>query len=890
MQGPPRSHSSASDASGDLVDEALRASESRYRRLFETARDGILLLDADTARIEDVNPQLVDMLGYSQGEWLGKELWEAGPFADRAESREMLAALKANGFARYEGLPLTTRSGARIEVELVSSSYDCDGIRVIQCNIRDITERSDTEQSLQDSESRYKRLIENSPDIVYRFSSQRGGIYYSSRVTSILGYSVEHLLAHPTLWNASIHPDDAATVALAVQAYRTGTPFRVEYRIRDAHGNWRWFYDRAIGSQWEEGDFIVEGLAMDITERRLAQSRLAYLTRVHAVLSGINTLIVRVSDRDELFRESCRVAVEAAGFRMAMLAVIDPETGKVVPVASAGKSEDLMHDIRTTLASDQVASTTMVARAIREKKPIVSNNSLEDPRLSQGDKYAQAGVRSLVVLPLLVAGHAHGVLALYATESDFFHREELNLLQELAANVAFAIDHVDKQERLNYLAYYDVLTGLANRSLFLERLAQYTRSATSGRHRLAIGLIDLERFKNINDSLGRAAGDTLLKQVAEWLTRNIGDASLLARIDADHFAMLMPEVRQQGELMRRVEDTIEAFQNNPFRLDDAVFRITAKVGVALFPHDGASADILFRNAEAALKQAKASGDRYLFYTRQMTASVASKLSLENQLRHALDHGQFVLHYQPKVNLVSGKITSVEALIRWNDPHTGLMLPDQFIPVLEETGLINEVGRWALHQAAQDYLRWLGNGLAAVRVAVNVSPLQLRHRGFITEIAQVVAGDPRLAAGLELEITESLIMADVRHSILSLQAVRAMGVSIAIDDFGTGFSSLSYLARLPLDALKIDRSFVIDMTTSQQGLSLVATIINLAHSLKLTVVAEGVESEEQLRLLRLLGCDEMQGYLFSRALPSEEFETKFLAADAGGRISPTAADS
>ncbi len=731
LQGPPRSRTSAADASGDLLGEALRVSESRYRRLFETARDGILLLDADTGRIEDVNPQLVDMLGYSQAEWLGKKLGEVGPFADRAEIGEMLAALQATGYVRYEGLPLRTRAGARVEVELVSSSYDCDGIRVIQCNIRDITERSNTEQSLQESESRYKRLIENSPDIVYRFSSQRGGIYYSSRVTSILGYSVEHLLSHPTLWNASIHPDDIAAVALAVQAYRTGSPFRIEYRIRDAHGNWRWFYDRAIGSQWEDGDFIVEGLAMDITERRLAQSRLAYLTRVHAVLSGINTLIVRVSDRDELFRESCRVAVEAAGFRMAMLAMIDRETGKVVPVASAGKSEDLMHDIRTTLASDQVASTTMVAQAIREKKPIVSNNSLEDPRLSQGDKYARAGVRSLVVLPLLVAGQAHGVLALYATESDFFHREELNLLQELAANVAFAIDHVDKQERLNYLAYYDVLTGLANRSLFLERLAQYTRSATSGEHRLAIGLIDLERFKNINDSLGRAAGDTLLKQVAEWLTRNIGDASLLARIDADHFAMLMPEVRHQGELMRRVENTIEAFQNNPFRLDDAVFRITAKVGVALFPHDGASADILFRNAEAALKQAKASGDRYLFYTKQMTASVASKLSLENQLRHALDHGQFVLHYQPKVNLVSGKVTSVEALIRWNDPGTGLMPPDQFIPMLEETGLINEVGRWALHQAAEDYLRWLGKGLRrsahrGERVAAAIAPSGL-HR-------------------------------------------------------------------------------------------------------------------------------------------------------------------
>lgn len=855
-------------------------SEGRHRRLFESVQEGILLLNADTAQIEDVNPYLIDMLGYSHAELLGKKLWEVGTFADLAESRKMFETLQVTGCVRYDGLALRTRAGADIEVELVSNTYECEGSRVVQCNIRDITARKNAEQSLRDSESRYRRLIENSPDIVYTYSSKRGGIYYSPKVTSILGYSVEHLLAHPSLWNTSIHSDDAPAVALAIKAYRAGTPFRVEYRIMDVSGNWHWFYDRAIGSRVEDGDFIVEGLAMDITECRLAQIRLAHHTRMHAVLSGINSLIVRVADRYELFRESCRIAVEVAGFRMAMLAVIDRETGKVVPVASAGKSEDLMSDIRATLASDQVASTTMVSRAIRERKAIVSNHSLDDPQLSMGKRYAQAGVRSLVVLPLLVAGHAHGVLALYATESDFFHQEELNLLQELATNVAFAIDHVDKQERLNYLAYYDLLTGLANRSLFLERLAQHMRIAVGGEHRLAIGLIDVERFKNINDSLGRAAGDTLLKQVGKWLTRYFGDASLLARIDADHFALVMPEGRQHDELIRLVENTIEAFQNNPFHLDDAVFRITAKVGVALFPHHGASADILFRNAEAALKHAKASGDHYLFYTNQMTASVASKLTLENQLRHALDHEQFVLHYQPKVSLASGKVTSVEALIRWNDPRTGLMLPDQFIPILEETGLINEVGRWALHKAADDYLRWLDAGLAAVRVAVNVSPLQLRHRGFITEIAQVVASDPRLAAGLELEITESLIMADVRHSIISLRALRAMGVSIAIDDFGTGFSSLSYLARLPLDVLKIDRSFVIDMTASQEGLSLVATIINLAHSLELNVVAEGVETEEQLRLLRLLGCDEMQGYLFSQPVSGEILETQFLSQGAG----------
>jgi EAL domain-containing protein (putative c-di-GMP-specific phosphodiesterase class I) len=260
----------------------------------------------------------------------------------------------------------------------------------------------------------------------------------------------------------------------------------------------------------------------------------------------------------------------------------------------------------------------------------------------------------------------------------------------------------------------------------------------------------------------------------------------------------------------------------------------------------------------------------------MTARVAEKLTLENQLRQALEKEEFVLHYQPKVDLETGKLTGAEALIRWNDPRTGLVPPGRFIPVLEETGLIHEVGRWALRKAVQDYLRWRAAGLPAVRIAVNVSPLQLRSRGFIPEIKDVIGADAQAAAGLELEITESLIMEDVKHSIASLQGIRAMGVTIAIDDFGTGFSSLSYLAKLPVDALKIDRSFVIDMTAGPQGLALVSTIINLAHSLRLKVVAEGVETEEQSKLLRLLRCDEMQGFLFSKPLPAERFEALFLA--------------
>jgi EAL domain-containing protein (putative c-di-GMP-specific phosphodiesterase class I) len=301
----------------------------------------------------------------------------------------------------------------------------------------------------------------------------------------------------------------------------------------------------------------------------------------------------------------------------------------------------------------------------------------------------------------------------------------------------------------------------------------------------------------------------------------------------------------------------------------------------MFPADGTNADTLFRNAEVALKKAKAGGERYLFYNQKMNARVAENLTLENQLRQALERDEFVLYYQPKVNLVSGKLTSAEALIRWNDPRTGLISPERFIPILEETGLIYEVGRWALRQAIEDYQRWRNTGLTTVRIAVNVSPLQLRNRGFIAEIEQTVGIDAQAAAGLELEITESLIMENVRHSISSLQAIRAMGITIAIDDFGTGFSSLSYLSKLPVDTLKIDRSFVIDMTAGPEGLALVSTIINLAHSLQLNVVAEGVETEEQLRLLRLLDCDEMQGYLFSKPVPCDIFEAKFLAPPVSG---------
>jgi diguanylate cyclase (GGDEF)-like protein/PAS domain S-box-containing protein len=609
-----------------------------------------------------------------------------------------------------------------------------------------------------------------------------------------------------------------------------------------------------------------------IKERRATEIRIRHLNRILAMQSRMHALIVRVHDREELFREACRIAVEAGAFTMAWIGLLDTETSQIQVVASHGaRAQEYLKGIETPL------STGPAGTAINENRPVwIQNSEYKELDLTWQRRSKEYGWSSMATLPLHRSGVPIGAMVLYAGEIGAFDEEEERQLIELAANLSFAIDHIEKERKLNYLAYYDVLTGLANRTLFLNRVTHYLRSAVSGRKKLAVFLIDLDRFKNINDSLGQLAGDKLLRQVAKWLTREVGDANLLARLDADHFAVVIPEIGQEDDVALLVEGWMKALRDHPFGVKTATFRISGKVGISMYPEDGANADTLFKHAEVALKQAKASRNRYLFHTPKMTEMMAGKFVLENQLRQALDKHEFMLHYQPKMNMASGKLTGAEALIRWNDPRTGLVPPGRFTPMLEETGLIYEVGRWALGQAIEDYLRWRRSGLPAVRIAVNVSPLQLRNRHFISDIERAIGTDRDAAASLELEITEGLIMEDVDYSIATLRAIRAMGVSIAIDDFGTGFSSLSYLSKLPLDTLKIDRTFVSDLTEAPEGLAQVSTIINLAHSLNLKVVAEGVETAEQARLLKMLGCNEMQGFYLSKPLPGNLFESRYLS--------------
>jgi diguanylate cyclase (GGDEF)-like protein len=618
-------------------------------------------------------------------------------------------------------------------------------------------------------------------------------------------------------------------------------------------------------------------LTAEVAERKRAEARVMRLNRVYAVLSGINTTIVRTRDRQALFDEVCRISVEHGGFRMAWTGLLEPNGLDITPAAKAGAHEGYLDRIRLTARKDEHDSCLLLAEAARQQAPAVCNDIAADPRMARWREAAlERGFRSLVVFPLRAGDKMVGVLLLYAPEKDFFDTEEMKLLAEIAGDISFALDHIEKAERLDYLAYYDSVTGFANRALFQERLAEHLRTADRERDRFAVCIFDVERFKTINDTLGRRAGDELLKQIGARMARAAGDPARLARIGADGFALVIPDVLTEDDAARRLEQELRAGFDASFTVDGTELRLSAKAGLALFPNDATDGEALFANAEAAWKKAKQTGERFVFYTQKMTDAVAHNFSLENKLRRALEKEEFVLHYQPRVDLETHRIAGVEALIRWRSPERGLVPPMQFIPLMEKTGLILDAGDWAVRQAVIDHRNWVDQGLPSPRIAVNISAIQLRQRNFVDAMTDAIGRGPA-ASVIDLELTESLLMEDIPGNVEKLKALRALGVRFVIDDFGTGHSSLSYLAKLPVDTLKIDRSFIVTMLEDPGAMTLVQTIISLAHSLKLAAVAEGVETEEQARMLRLLRCDQMQGYLVSKPLPMAEMTALLGAA-------------
>ncbi|MEC5216508.1 diguanylate cyclase (GGDEF)-like protein/PAS domain S-box-containing protein [Actimicrobium sp. GrIS 1.19] len=718
------------------------------------------------------------------------------------------------------------------------------------------------------AESRFHDLIEYAPHAIVVID-QHGCIdIVNAQAELLFGYARSEMLGASanllvTTASAQWHvlpPDSAAssggTVSFELTAQRRdGTRFPAEIslsRLQTADGLW------------------ISSVIRDVSERWAQQERLLRMTRIRTILGSINSVILRVRDKQTLLDEACRIAFEQGEFAGAVVGVRDAETQVMRPVAWAGVDEPFLHALELIANEPVRPGQGLIGLALRDMHSVISNDIGSDPRMAPWrSQFLERGYRSAFVVPLMAGEHPFGILALLSEHVDAFNDDEQHLLSELADDISFSHDFIAKEEQINYLAYFDSLTGLPNRALFLERVGQLLNANASGaQDHLAMVLIDVERFRHINETFGRLAGDELLRVVARRLRDSLPDAGYLARINADSFAFIARGNCDAVDVAALIEKDLAGVVGEPMQIRDKSVRLTMRAGIAMYPIDGADSDSLLRNAEAALKDAKIAKVRSLFYTADMNARTAERYSLEGRLRRALEEQQFVLHYQPKVDLQNGRIVGMEALIRWNEPGVGLVPPLQFIPMLEESGLIVEVGSWVIAHAHQQYQAWSAMGLAVPRIAVNVSQLQIRQNDFVPRVLAILAVGE--SSDLEIEITESLFMDDNDPNVSrgKLAALREAGLTIAIDDFGTGYSSLSYLARLPIDTLKIDRSFITGMTSSAENMAIVSTIISLAESLRLGSVAEGVETIEQREQLRLLGCDQMQGFLFSPGVPAD----------------------
>jgi diguanylate cyclase (GGDEF)-like protein len=466
-------------------------------------------------------------------------------------------------------------------------------------------------------------------------------------------------------------------------------------------------------------------------------------------------------------------------------------------------------------------------------------------------------------------GRALGALVLLGRNSRGPRDADARTLERAARLAALAVERRELSARLEHQATHDALTGLPNRALFLDRLQQALASAQRGAHMAAVMFIDLDRFKHINDTLGHAVGDALLREVSTRLSAVTRDSDTLARMGGDEFTLVAGRIDDARGAVIIAEKLLSAFRQ-PFPVGEHELFVTASLGVSLYPQDGEDAASLQRNADIAMYRAKAGGkNQYEFFQPEMSADAVEHLAMENDLRRAVERGEFELHYQPVLDLASGRVVSLEALLRWRHPARGLLHPQHFLPVAEESGLIAPIGEWALREACRQTAAWQAAGLPATRASVNVSALQM-GRDDLREVVAAALSDAKLdARWLELEVSERVLVNNVNASIDLLGRVRELGVRVAIDDFGRGHSSLLYLHRLPVDSLKVEGTFVRALESSGNARPLVQAVVALAHSLKLEAVAESVENEAQLQAVRELGCDLAQGYLWSPALPAEQ---------------------
>ncbi len=696
----------------------------------------------------------------------------------------------------------------------------------------------------------------------WSLDSETGEMSWSAEMNRIFGHAATSTAQRYETFLGDIHPRDRKVLEQALQqAVEAGQDCDMEHRIVTKNGT-RWVHTIVRRSQ-EGPKVLLNGTIRDINDRKLAVLRLT-------VEHGVTQLVAGATDPNEVMPGIIEAMCTGLSFECGSHWSLDKDGALLQCNASWGeKTPGIAEFLALTRKMSVPSGVDLPGRAWAGHEPLVLTDVSSEQGFSRTTAALQAGLRGALALPIVAAGKIFGVIELFGAEAIQPDEALIQLLKSLSAQIGQSFQRRLAEDQLRFIATHDSLTDLPNRSLFNERLRHALHQSTRYSRGIAVMFIDMDRFKVVNDSLGHSAGDRLLQDSAKRLAECLRESDTVARLGGDEFVVMIENFTAPKDAIA-VAQKVLASLARPFFVDGQEFLMSASIGISTFPDDGKDAETLLKNADIAMYRAKDQGrNNYQFYSAQMNKHTFERLAMESSLRRAVERNEFLLHYQPKLDLRTGAISGVEALVRWQHPDWGMVSPAQFIPLAEESGLIVQIGEWVLKAACEQNKRWRDQGIPPLRVAVNLSARQFAQKTLLGDIAKTIAESGLTPESLELEITESLVMTNPEHATETLHKLKAMGISLSIDDFGTGYSSLAYLKRFPIDCVKIDRSFIKDIPTEADDMAITKGVIALGHSLRLKVVAEGVETVEQRDFLRSNDCDEMQGYLFSKPLPAGE---------------------
>ena len=798
--------------------EQLRASEARFSRIFHSSPDAILIVRKHDSLILDFNSSFTRLLGYSREDAIGSLESNLRLFADPQERAQIVRQLSDSGATTDPETRLRTRAGELVNVEISMRYIEIDGELCTLCIGRDISKRVLAESALRESEEKFEQVFLRSPDGIIILKSEDLSIYdINTAFVNASGYRREELLGRSILdLNAFFDEEQlrAASEQLALQ----GSFSNREMHFRTQSGSEIRALVSATNIEINEIPCVL-CIAKDVNDLRAAEEKLRQSEQRFRGAFENAPIGILLVDRESRIFQANNFASEMLGYED--LPLDGMHLSRLIRAEDRGQFKETLQ--RLMSGSDET---------LRLERRLLRNDSLE------------------------IWTNLHMVV----------QRDTEGAPQYLIVQIADVSEMKLSQRRMERMAFYDTLTDLANRRLFYDRLGQVLEHTQRGNHLAALLYLDLDQFKRVNDTLGHEVGDILLQEVASRLCRCVRKEDTVGRPGGDEFTVLLSEIRTPSDASLVAEKILKAL-SQPLNISGHQLVITPSIGIAIIPDDGRDANTLMKNSDLAMYRAKEHGrNNFQFYSEEMNTNAVKRLRTEYELRRALDRQEFELYYQPKVRLSDQRIVGMECLIRWHHPERGLLSPVEFIDIAEETGAIVDIGSWVIGEACRAGKSLCDQLGSELEIAINISPRQFKDPNLVSTIRRALRETGLNPSSLEIEITETMLMSEVEAANQTVRKLHQLGLKLAIDDFGTGYSSLNYLKKFPIDTVKVDRSFIMDIPQSADDMAITSAVIAMAHRLNMSVVAEGVETPEQLEFLQNNGCEFAQGYLFSKPLP------------------------